>query len=110
VLLLVLIWSFHIQYMQPPSFSLTATTLLSVFIFIALRALGVDAGYVLPHRVRCGGGLGGARRLRACREPGRRGYPDRILVGSWISVASWRQPTTSRLARSLRCWRSISHG
>jgi len=47
VLLLVLIWSFHIQYMQPPSFSLKAPTLLSVFIFTALRALRVDAGYVL---------------------------------------------------------------
>jgi adenylate cyclase len=47
VLLLVLIWSFHIQYLQPPSFSLKAPTLLSVFIFIALRALRVDAGYVL---------------------------------------------------------------
>jgi adenylate cyclase len=47
VLLLVLIWSFHIQYMQPPSFSLKAPTLLSVFIFIALRTLRVDAGYVL---------------------------------------------------------------
>jgi adenylate cyclase len=47
VLLLVLIWSFHIQYMQPPSFSLKAPTLLLVFIFIALRALRVDAGYVL---------------------------------------------------------------
>jgi adenylate cyclase len=33
--------------MQPPSFSLKALTLLSVFIFIALRALRVDAGYVL---------------------------------------------------------------
>jgi adenylate cyclase len=47
VLLLVLIWSFHIQYLQPPSFSLKAPTLLLVFIFIALRALRVDAGYVL---------------------------------------------------------------
>jgi adenylate cyclase len=47
VLLFVLIWSFHIQYMQPPSFSLKAPTLLSVFIFIALRALRADAGYVL---------------------------------------------------------------
>jgi adenylate cyclase len=46
VLVLVLIWRFHIQYMQPPSFSLKAPTLLSAFIFIALRALGVDAGYV----------------------------------------------------------------
>jgi adenylate cyclase len=47
VLLFVLIWSFHIEYMQPPSFSLKAPTLLSVFIFIALRALRFDVGYVL---------------------------------------------------------------
>jgi adenylate cyclase len=40
VLLLVLIWSRH-------PFPLKAPTLLSVFIFIALRALRVDAGYVL---------------------------------------------------------------
>jgi adenylate cyclase len=47
VLLLVLIWSFHIQYLQPPSFSLKAPALLLAFIFIALHALRVDAGYVL---------------------------------------------------------------
>ena len=46
-LLLILIWSFHISYMQPPSFSLKAPTLFSVFIFIALRALRLDVGYVL---------------------------------------------------------------
>lgn len=42
-LLLGLIWSFHKQYGQPPSFSLKAPTLLYVFIFIALRALRFDA-------------------------------------------------------------------
>lgn len=46
-LLLALIWSFHIQYEQPPSFVLKAPTLLYVFIFIALRALRFEAGYVL---------------------------------------------------------------
>lgn len=46
-LLMVLIWSFHIEYAQPPSFSLKAPTLLYVFIFIALRALRFDARYVL---------------------------------------------------------------
>ncbi len=46
-LLIVLIWSFHIEYSQPPSFSLKAPTLLYVFIFIALRALRFDARYVL---------------------------------------------------------------
>ena len=46
-LLLVLIWSFHIQYMQPAAFSLKAPTLLYVFLFIALRALRFDPAYVL---------------------------------------------------------------
>lgn len=46
-LLIVLIWSFHIEYGQPPSFSLKAPTLLYVFIFIALRALRFEARYVL---------------------------------------------------------------
>ena len=47
VLLLGLIWSFHLQYMQPPSFYLKAPTLLYIFIFIALRALRFEPGYVL---------------------------------------------------------------
>ncbi|WP_199899267.1 adenylate/guanylate cyclase domain-containing protein [Sneathiella glossodoripedis] len=46
-LLLFLIWSFHIQYQQPPSFYLKAPTLLYVFIFIALRALRFELRYVL---------------------------------------------------------------
>jgi adenylate cyclase len=45
-LLFGLIWSFHLQYEQPPSFYLKAPTLLYVFIFIALRALRFRAGYV----------------------------------------------------------------
>lgn len=49
-LLVVLIWSFHIQYDQPASFSLKAPTLLYVFIFIALRALRFEPRYV----VMCG--------------------------------------------------------
>ncbi|HEY8245016.1 MAG TPA: adenylate/guanylate cyclase domain-containing protein [Casimicrobiaceae bacterium] len=46
-LLLGLIWSFHLQYQQPPSFYLKAPTLLYVFIFIALRTLNFDARKVL---------------------------------------------------------------
>ncbi|NJO53812.1 MAG: adenylate/guanylate cyclase domain-containing protein [Bacteroidales bacterium] len=46
-LLLGLIWSFHQQYGQPPSFSLKAPTLLYVFIFIALRALRFQPTYVV---------------------------------------------------------------
>lgn len=46
-LLLGMIWSFHLQYEQPPSFYLKAPTLLYVFIFIALRALRFEARYVI---------------------------------------------------------------
>ena len=46
-LLMVLIWSFHLQYDQPPSFYLKAPTLLYVFIFIAMRALRMDPKMVL---------------------------------------------------------------
>jgi len=46
-LLLVVIWSFHLTYGQPPSFYLKAPTLLYVFIFISLRALRFDARFVL---------------------------------------------------------------
>jgi len=46
-LLMLLIWSFHLKYGQPPSFYLKAPTLLYVFIFIALRALRFEARYVI---------------------------------------------------------------
>ena len=46
-LLLGMIWAFHLQYEQPPSFYLKAPTLLYVFIFIALRALRFEARYVI---------------------------------------------------------------
>lgn len=45
--LMLAIWSFHIQYAQPPAFYLKAPTLLYVFIFIALRTLRFEARYVL---------------------------------------------------------------
>jgi adenylate cyclase len=46
-LLMGLIWSFHLQYMQPPSFYLKAPTVLYIFIFIALRTLNFDARKVV---------------------------------------------------------------
>jgi adenylate cyclase len=46
-LLIGLIWSFHLQYMQPPSFYLKAPTVLYIFIFIALRTLNFDARKVV---------------------------------------------------------------
>ena len=46
-LLMVLIWSSHIQNAQPASFYLKAPTIMYVFIFIALRALRFDPRYIL---------------------------------------------------------------
>ena len=46
-LLMLLIWSFHVQYGQPAAFYLKAPTLLYVFIFIALRALRFEPRFVL---------------------------------------------------------------
>jgi adenylate cyclase len=47
VLLMGLIWSFHLQYEQPPSFYLKAPTLLYLFIFISIRALHFDPRFVI---------------------------------------------------------------
>lgn len=46
-LLMVMIWSFHVQYAQPASFYLKAPTLMYVFIFIALRALRFEPRYIM---------------------------------------------------------------
>ena len=46
-LLMTLIWSFHIQYEQPPSFYLKAPTMIYVFIFISLRALRFEPKYII---------------------------------------------------------------
>ena len=47
ILLLGLIWSFHLQYEQPPSFYLKSPTLLYLFIFIGIRALHFDPRFVI---------------------------------------------------------------
>ena len=46
-LLLGIIFSYHIQYGQHPSFYLKSPTFLYLFLFIALRSLRFDARYVL---------------------------------------------------------------
>ncbi|MEO1200234.1 MAG: adenylate/guanylate cyclase domain-containing protein [Pseudomonadota bacterium] len=46
-LLYGLIYSFHIQYDQPPAFYLKSPTLFYVFLFISLRALRFDPFYVI---------------------------------------------------------------
>lgn len=45
-LLTYLIWSFHVQYDQPASFSLKAVEVLNYFVLIALRALRFQSRYV----------------------------------------------------------------
>jgi len=45
--LMVTIWSFHLQYQQPATIYLKAPTLLYVFILIALRAMRFEAAYVV---------------------------------------------------------------
>jgi adenylate cyclase len=47
LLLMLTIWSFHLQYQEPATIYLKAPTLLYVFILIALRALRFEAIYVL---------------------------------------------------------------
>ncbi|GLS86353.1 adenylate cyclase [Cypionkella aquatica] len=46
-LLCGMIFSFHIQYNQPPAFYLKSPTMIYLFFFIALRALRFDPRYVL---------------------------------------------------------------
>jgi len=57
-LLLTLIWSFHLQYEQPPPFYLKAPTMLYLFIFIALRALRFEPRYVLHTGLAAAAGWG----------------------------------------------------
>jgi len=45
--LMITIWSFHLQYDQPPTLYLKAPTLLYVFIIVALRALRFDPRWVI---------------------------------------------------------------
>jgi adenylate cyclase len=45
--LMLTIWSFHIQYQQPATIYLKAPTLLYVFVIIALRALRFDPRWVI---------------------------------------------------------------
>ncbi|MEW5424943.1 adenylate/guanylate cyclase domain-containing protein [Amorphus sp. 3PC139-8] len=46
-----LIWSFHLQYSQPPAFYLKVPTFTYIFVFIALRALRFDPRFVLTQGV-----------------------------------------------------------
>ena len=55
-LLLALIWSFHLEYGQPPSFYLKAPTMIYLFIFIGLRVLSFRARYVVAAGITAAAG------------------------------------------------------
>ena len=69
LLLLGLIWSFHIQYAQPPSFYLKAPTVMYIFIFITVRALRFDATYVLAAGVAAAAGWLGMLAYAVTHDP-----------------------------------------
>lgn len=58
-LLVGIIFSFHIQYDQHPTFYLKAPTLMYVFLFIALRALRLDPSFVLTTGIVAAAGWAG---------------------------------------------------
>ena len=47
VLLTYLIWTFHLQYAQPASFSLKVVEVVNYFVLIGMRALRFEARYVI---------------------------------------------------------------
>ncbi|MGI9404897.1 MAG: adenylate/guanylate cyclase domain-containing protein [Hyphomicrobiaceae bacterium] len=47
LLVIGLVWYFHIQYDQPPAFSLKVPTFVYLFAFVSLRALRFDPRYVM---------------------------------------------------------------
>ncbi|MCA9715847.1 MAG: adenylate/guanylate cyclase domain-containing protein, partial [Myxococcales bacterium] len=55
-LLMVTIWSFHLQYNLPPEMYLKAPTLMYVFILIALRTLRFEPGFVIIAGLAAAGG------------------------------------------------------
>ncbi len=57
-LLMVLIWSFHIQYGQSPPFYLKIPTLIYVFIFISLRTLRFEPRFVAVAGITAAAGWG----------------------------------------------------
>ena len=71
-LLFCLIWSFHIEYGQPPSFYLKAPTMIYVFIFIGLRVLTFRARYVVAAGVAAAAGWAALSAYAVAASGGRR--------------------------------------
>ena len=109
-LLLGLIWSFHIQYAQPPSFYLKAPTVMYIFIFITVRALRFDATYVIAAGVAAVAGWLGMLAYAVTHDPApdpiTRDYiaymtGNRILLGAEIDKIITILVVTGILAAAL---------
>ena len=126
-LLMFLIWTFHIQYEQPPSFYLKAPTMLYVFIFIGLRALRFDPRYILATGAAAVAGWGILMTYVMVSNPQdamiTRNYVEymtsnAILVGAEIdkmvpsngTVVRWLKAVIQTCAASPGCTTSISVG
>ncbi len=119
-LLLGLIWSFHLQYEQPPSFYLKAPTLLYAFIFIALRALHFEARFVLAAGFTAAAGWGAmmwyAMGDMSLADPITRDYVEymtsnRILLGAEFDKIISILVVTGILAYGVdRARRLLEHG
>ena len=68
-LLMVTIWSFHLQYQAPPAIYFKAPTLMYVFILIALRTLRFEPRFVVLAGVSAAAGLARARGAMRCGLP-----------------------------------------
>ena len=97
-LLFGLIWSFHLQYGQPPSFYLKVPTLLYVFIFIALRALRFEAKYVVFAGLAAALGWLAMVLYVVYAEPG-----NSMVTRNWLMRRVLSGHCGGSLARSARC-------
>ncbi|GAB6051551.1 adenylate/guanylate cyclase domain-containing protein [Magnetospira thiophila] len=120
VLLMALIWVFHIQYMQPAPFYLKAPTLLYVFIFIALRALRFDPVFVVAGGVTAALGWAGLVVYAIVTAPDRMGVITRnfaeyttshkVLIGAEMDKIFVILTVTAVLALTLVRAKRLLHG
>ncbi|HTQ77769.1 MAG TPA: adenylate/guanylate cyclase domain-containing protein [Burkholderiales bacterium] len=113
-LLMGLIWSFHLQYEQPPAFYLKAPTLLYVFIFIALRALRFEPLYVAAAGIAAAAGwlalllyAAGAGGMVVTRDYVRYMTSNSVLIGAEVDKIISILTVTAVLALGLARARRI---
>lgn len=67
--LLLVIWAYHLQYEQPPQFSLKSTEFVYVFVLVGLRALRFEPAWVLLSGATAVGGWLGLVALAVMQAP-----------------------------------------